>query len=1167
MQFKLVPQIGALARYALIGILFQCLSVGMLSAADQKGQEKSIEEIMISVNLRNMSLEDAFVKIVEKTSLNFQYTKDQVANKKVSNNFSNTSLGNVLRSISQETGLSFRRVKETIYVMPNPARKAAVSEQLSAIPFTPAQVASRDSRGAMTQPFQSESVAKLLNVAVKATAVTVTGQVKGEDGEGIPGVSILEKGTVNGTNTDVEGKFTLSVSGPEAVLVFSSIGYISQEIAVGTSSTLSVLLKTDTKSLEEVVVVGYGTQKRANVTGAVATVTIDDKIASRSLTNVSSGLSGLVPGLAVTQSTGMAGRNGAALIIRGLGTVNNASPLVVVDGMPDVDINRLNINDIETISVLKDATSASVYGSRAANGVILITTKSGKGMEKAQINYTGSFAFQNPTRAYDFMDDYPRALTLHQRAASVNTLRSNLLFRDGTIDQWMALRMVDPLRYPSTDWWDVIMRTGSVQNHNLSASGGGDKSNFFISVGVMDEKGLQVNNDYTRYNARFNYDYKIRKNINTGVRFTGNWSNFTYALEDGFTDDNATNTAGFDMQYAIAGITPYDPVTGYFGGVMAYNEDPQAYNPYTLYVNNLNRQDRQEANTNFYIDWTPIPGLTARLDYALNYYNQFRVRADMPNRAYNFQTDTFGSRVYVGPNAGVSNFTNTGYKTLLNGRLTYKKTIAKNHDITALFVYSEEYWKDRYQASSRNDRLYPTLSEVDAALTDIQGTGGNSSTEGLQSYIGRLNYVAFDKYLLELNFRRDGSSRFLPGRQFGFFPSAALGWRFTEETFIKSFTDRFMSSGKLRVSYGALGNNSGVGRFEQQQTLAASNYMIGGVIVKGFVNEKLVNRDLSWETTTVFNVGMDLGFLNNRLTAELDYYDRLTTGMNRPSEMSIHLTGAYDAPRKNIGSMRNRGVEANLTWQETRGEIRYGVNLNASYNATVLEEWNEFLGRGYTFLNMPYHFLYTYVDRGVAQTWQDVYNATPQGASPGDILREDLNGDGRIDGNDRKAFPRVQRDRPTTFFGLNANVAWRGFDLTVLVQGAAGRKDYWLNIYNNVNFGTQRYASTWNHWELPWSTENRGGEWPRLGGSANREETTFWLDDLSYVRLKNVQLGYNVPKVLLNKIGISNVRVFASSENLATITKFRGLDPEKTGNRSDAYPLNKSYSFGLNIGI
>lgn len=993
----------------------------------------------------------------------------------------------------------------------------------------------------------------------------VSGTITDESNQPLPGVTITLKGGSSGTVTDANGKYLLRVSVESGTLEFSSLGFDRQEAAFSNGrTTINIQLKSNQKALGEVVVVGYGTQRKVNLLGAVSAVKVDQKITSRSLPNASSALAGLVPGLAVTQSTGMAGKNQSSLLIRGLGTVNNSNPLVVVDGMPDVDINRVNVNDIESISVLKDATSASVYGSRAANGVILITTKSGKGQRKTVLSFNGNYAVQKPTKSYEFMADYPRALTLQQRAAAVNTLRSQWLFKDGTIDQWMALGMIDPLRYPNTDWWDIITRDGAIQNYNLSASGGSEQSNFFISIGLQDEKGLQINNDFKQYNARFNYDHKLRKNINTGVRFYGNWSNFLYALDDGFTDDDGGN---FDLQYAIAGITPYDPVSGYYGGVMAYNEDAQAYNPYTVYINNLTHRNRQEANGSMYIDWSPIPGLTGRVDYSLNYYNQFSWNAATPNRSYNFQADAFGSRVYVGDNAGVSNNTSTGYKTMMTSRISYHKAITRNHDLTALVVYSEEYWYDRLQGSSRNDRLYPTLHEIDAALPGIQSTSGSSNTEGLRSYIGRINYTAFDKYLLEVNARYDGSSKFLPGKRFGFFPSIALGWRFTEENFMQPITSRLLTSGKLRVSYGGLGNNSGVDRYEQLSTLANSNYMIDGNIAKGFVNEKMVNHDLSWESTKVLNLGLDLSFLDSRLGVELDYYDRLTTGMNRPSEMSNLLTGAYTAPRKNIGNLRNRGIEGNFSWNDKAGAFSYGLNLNASYNRTALEKWNEFLPKGYVFLDMPYHFLYTYQDIGIAQTWQDVYNATPQGASPGDIIRKDVNGDGKIDANDKVAYPNTQRDRPTTNISLGGSVSWKGIDLGFLIQGATGRKDYWITNYNNVNFGAQRYASTWDHWTQPWSLENRDGEWPRLGGSSNREETTFWLDDLSYIRFKNVQLGYTLPAKLLRIAGISTFRIYCSAENIATITSYRGLDPEKTGNKSNAYPLVKSYSVGINMSL
>lgn len=997
----------------------------------------------------------------------------------------------------------------------------------------------------------------------------ITGVVIDENGELLPNITILLKKNSTNTQSDQKGKFKINASEGDEIL-FTSINFEEVILKIDLKSDYIVTLKNKTSALNEVVVVGYGRQKKVNLVGAVTQVNFDEKLVSRALPNVSSALSGLVPGLQAVQSSGMPGNNDASLLIRGLGTVNNASPLIVVDGMPDVDINRININDVESISVLKDATSASVYGSRAANGVILITTKSGKGSKKTSLTFTSNSSVVAPTRGQDFMNDYSRALTVQQQRTAVNSLASNQLFKLGTVDQWMASSMVDPVKFPNTDVWDIILRPGMFNNYNLSASGGNEISNFFISAGVKDEKGLQINNDYKQYNTRFNFDSKVKNNMNVGFRFNGNWSIYKYGLAEGFNDPDPANTAGNDMQYAIAGLLPYDPKTGYFGGVMAYNEDPQAYNPYTLYVNSPQQNNRQEINTQLYYDWSPIKGLTARIDYALNYYNQFSWSAPTPNQAYNFQTEAFGSRTYVGTNAGISNSTSTGYKTMLNGRLNYATKIANNHDIAAVLVYSEEFWYARSQGSSRNDRLHPSLTEVNAALTDIQSATGTSNTEGLQSYIGKFNYTAYNKYLFEANIRVDGSSKFLPESRFGYFPSVALGWRFTEEDFIKKKTDKLLSSGKLRVSYGSLGNNSGVGKFEQLETLTNLNYVIGTSVQRGFANSKMINSLLTWEQTSVFNIGLDLSFVGNRLTTTIDFYDRLTTGMNRPSEFSSLLTAAYNPPpRTNIGNLRNQGIELDLTWKDKIGKLQYGFNLNGSYNNSNLEKWNQLLLRGNIFLDMPYQFVYSYEDLGIAQSWSDIYKATPQGAAPGDLLIKDLNGDGRITADDRKAYANLQQEKPTTTFAFNTFLAYKGLDLTVFLQGSAGRKDFWQTIYNNTNFPASRYAASWEHLTNPWSWDNRSGAWPRLGGSGNnRNATNYWLDDMSFLRVKNLQLGYTFSgKKTLAKMGVTNLRVVLSAENIATISSFRGLDPEKQGDDNNVYPINKSYSLAINLSF
>lgn len=1010
--------------------------------------------------------------------------------------------------------------------------------------------------------------------ALFAQTKHVTGTVIDNDNYPLIGVSIAVKGTTKGTLTDVDGAYSLQDISSKDILVFSYMGYKSQEITAGNQSVINVTMTEDAIDFgQEVVVIGYGTQKKVNLTGAVASVNVDEAIAGRSIANASTALQGLVPGLSVTQGSGMAGNNAAEIYIRGIGTINNANPLIVVDDMPDVDINRLNMEDIESISVLKDATASSVYGSRAANGVILIKTKSGKGMEKTKITFSGSYAWENPIRSYNFLSDYARSLEVQRLSQSATDINeSSQTYKKGTIDEWLSMSMIDEKGYPSTDWWDIIMRQGTMKNYNVSATGGNDRSNFYASIGYLKQEGLQINNDYDRYNARFNFDYKMFKNVNIGFRMDGNWSNYQYALANGFTSTEDVSY-NMDMQSAIAGIYPYDPELGVYGGVMAAGEDPTAFNPLEYFTNHLKKEDRQELNGAVYLDWEPVKGLVARIDYNLRYYNQFKKQADTPNQAYNFQTGEYTSRWYVSESAPVKDESKTGYKTLLNARLNYNTKIGDNHDLGAMFVYSEEYWYDRTLSAWRNDRIHPDLSELDAALTSTMGNSGNSSTEGLRSYIGRINYSAFDKYLLELNFRVDGSSKFQPGHQYGFFPSVAVGWRFSEESFMKPLVENWMTNGKLRLSYGALGNNSEVKRTEQQELLNASNYMLDGNIVKGLVYSKMLNEDLTWEKTTVFNAGLDFGFFNNRLTAELDYYDRLTTDMIMQSQLSIFLSGAYTAPRENIGSMRNRGLEANITWRDRIRDFNYSVNFNVSHNQSRMEKWNEYLGAGtdysgkLVFIDMPYDYGYTYLDKGIAQSYAEIYQNALQWINPGDIIREDVNGDGIIDSKDMVASTGYNRSMPTTNFGLNIQMAWKGIDVSMLFQGTAGRKDYWRNNFMTLSNIGQRYAATQEHLDNPWSYDNRNGSWPRIGGSlSNTGNTEFWLDNLAYLRMKNLMIGYTLPSAWTKKFFVDNLRIYGSTENLFTITNYRGLDPEKT-NRGDMYPLVRSFTVGINVGF
>lgn len=987
------------------------------------------------------------------------------------------------------------------------------------------------------------------------------GRIVDENGESVIGAAVFEKGGSKGAVSDLDGNWLLnSTSSGDIVLVFSCLGYetLYKEVK-STESVVDVVMKLESTVLDETVVVGYGTQKKINLTGSVSSVTVGESFNDRPLSNVSSGLAGLVPGLAVAQASGEAGNNSAELLIRGLGTVNDASPLIVIDGMPDLTLDRINMDDVESISVLKDASASAVYGARGANGVILITTKSGKNSQKTTVKFSSSCAVSKPTNTFHFLTDYARTMHAQQRRQGISMMLQDLYFKDGTIDEWLALQMIDPEYYPNTDWWNEITRNGILLKTNVSASGKTDVSNFYVSGGYQKEQGQFIHNDHNRYNFRFNYDYKVKKTVDVGVKFDGNWTETT------------TSSTG-DMWSAISGIKPYDPETGRYGGTMAYGESIDGVNnPLARLNSTISNKNRQEANVSAYIAWKPVKGLRVSADYYLHYYNSFAADAPMPTgAAYNFQTGENTALVYVSDNVGITNNNSTGWKTQLNLKAEYSHSFKGGHDFSAMLLYNEESSFSRSLMASRDERIDPSLTEINAALTNIQGTSGTSARSGLRSYVGRMNYAFKNRYLLELNARYDGYSRFTRGRQWGLFPSVSFGWRFTDEPWFRSLiSPEILNFGKLRTSYGSLGNNTGVSNYQQLNTLHSTNYFVGETVVPALVSTKIINEGLTWETTTIFDAGVDLAFFDNRLTFEGDFYNRLTDGMIQSSDASM-MIGGLSTPKRNMASLVNRGFELNLTWKGGGKDFQFSANFNFAYNASMLLSWNEYLDVGSIWVGMPYHFTYNYIDTGyINQTWMDTYMQSQQSKFPGDILLTDVNGDGLTNRYDMVASPKYNTERPTTNYGINLTCAWKGIEMNMLWQGTYGRVANWRTSYNDFNFPTTGYAVTADHINNQWSYDNRDGGWPRAGGgaaTANMETTSYWMDDMSYLRLKSLDLSYSLPKRWFGQSGVSAVRFFLSGSNLLTFTKFRGLDPEKA-NLNDLYPLNRSYSIGINVTL
>jgi TonB-linked SusC/RagA family outer membrane protein len=1008
----------------------------------------------------------------------------------------------------------------------------------------------------------------------------ITGTVSDASGVTLPAVSVRLKGTTTGISTDINGKYRISVPDTKAVLVFSFVGYGTQEVVVGNRTEINITLSEEKNALNEVVVVGYGTQKKITLTGSVSSVNFDEKLTDRTVTNMSTALSGLIPGLAVQQSTSVAGSSGGNILIRGLTSpTSGTKPLIVVDGITDVDINRIDINDVENVSVLKDA-AAAVYGTRASTGVIIITTKSGKGLKTPKVSYTGTYAGNKPTNFYNFLTDYPMALTLEQRASRNG--RTQPSYYDGTIDEWLSQGMVDPIKFPEANQLDYLTRRGKITTNNISAAGSSEIGNYFVSIGAYDERGYVVNNDAKRYTLRSNIDYKIRKNVTVGTRLDGQWTNQTYGMQNGFLDYSNGN-ANAPLTVAISGLLPYNPNTQQYGGAMAYGELSNADNLYAEIVGRHNLVQRQEFNGLIYGEWRPFKGFSARIDYSLRYYNQFnKSYTDLGVDLYNFQT---GGTVFnlFPATSSLGNSSSQGYKTMSQAKLDYTTEPFKGHHLSVLALASEEYFLNRGFGVSAGGRLDQSITELgNQTLAPLNNAfSGSSNEDGLRSFVGRINYNIDEKYLFEASFRADGSARFLPGHQWGYFPGVSAGWRISEEKFFKPLIN-VVSSAKLRLSWGSLGNNQGNGLYNQLQTFTSTPYVLNGnVLVSGVSADKQVNPDYTWEKTRIANIGLDLGFVNNKLTVEIDAYDKLTTNLIRPSSLSTLLTG-YVPPSVNIGTFRNNGIEMNLSWKSNINKFNYGATFNIAYNIDRLEAWSQHLNFSKNYLQLPWFFAYYQKSYGIAQNWQQIYDAPFQNnanIAPGDLLYKDLNGNGQVDSYDKYAVPGTNEQRPTFNYGMNLFASYKGFDMSILLQAATGRKDYFLEDITSTNIGGQRFNFQKLYLDQTWSLDTRNALYPRLeaaNAANNRVESDFWLESMDYLRFKNIQVGYTIPSKPLKKIGIDRIRIYGTAENLFTISSWRGIDPEKsTLNNSqggvnysdDPFPILKSYSFGINLSF
>ena len=986
------------------------------------------------------------------------------------------------------------------------------------------------------------------------------GLVKDATGESVIGASVVVKGTTNGTITDFDGNFSLDGIKKGDVIVISYVGYQTQEIKWN-GSPLNVILKEDSKTLSEVVVVGYGTQKKANLSGSVAMV--DSKeLENRPIQNVSSGLQGLMPGVAITGTNGAPGQDAGKIRVRGIGTLNEAGPYILVDGIETGTLSAVDPNDIESISVLKDAASAAIYGSKAANGVVLITTKRGK-TGQTKISYSGYLSFQNATNMIERMGSYEYASLLNQALEAEGMSKR---FNDTELQKFKDGN--DPL-YPDTDWYDLAYKTGVQHRHNVNINGGSENVKYMASLGYLNQTGILPNTGREQFNARTNLDMKINKRLSARM-------NLSFIKND-YSDASSAYYGGSSDQIIrqLNLIAPWI-VARYDDGTWGTISDgsPIAWLDSGMKVN----RDNYNFSGMAAVDYEIFDGLKLTLQGAyvnnLQNYNYFQKYIKY-NENKESDPSQLDERFYK--------WDRTNYDALLN----YNKNFGK-HNIKGLLGWHTEKYNYKYQKAVRKKFPNNELTDMNAGDASTQSNEGYTAELAMISWFARINYDFAGKYLLEANIRADASSRFAEGHRWGYFPSFSGAWRISEEAFMESAKDSWLSGLKIRASWGQLGNQDALSGSNNDYYPALntynldSKYAFGGSLNSGYYQRKYRLETISWEKASTWGVGVDFT-LFNKLNGSLDYYNRKTTGIIM--DVTVPKEFALDAYKDNVGSMRNSGIEINLSYNTKIGQVDFGIAGNFSYNKNEILDLgggdpNKYLDAtdGYSQRNkvgeaMNSYYIYRADGFFNSQEEADAYTAkygNPFGKTfkAGDLRYVDTNKDGKLTADDREYCGSSD---PKIIYGFNINAGWKGIDLSLMFNGAAGVKRLFdgYEVYGNFSGDAAHPATIWRD---AWTPDNHDASMPRIfydtnsASSSRSVQSDFWLQDTSYLRLKNLQLGYTLPKGWLNSVGVENIRIYYSVENLLTIDKMKiNIDPESTSQRLSSYPLLRTHAFGVNV--